>query len=287
MVNDPKWAPGSKQYVKRIGARVATGQNAEAEVSLSPDLDQDKQRQLEDFGISWGSFDVDLIKPSTQDRARHRFRGLLPELVWNTAALEGNTFTLPEVRTLLDGVTVGGRRTDDENQILALSAAYRRLDEMVEGGTFAWSKGVSDELHGLVAVHEAIDAGSFRGEKRTTGGGNVRLARGGMVEGTPHGEGGEFLRAHFERLVGHLEEIDDPRRRALVYFASATRRQFYFDGNKRAARLMMAGGLMSSGYDTVNVPFARKLEFNNALDEMFTTDDATSLLWFLGTCTWD
>ena len=287
MVSDPKWARGSKQYVTRIGKRAAIGPNNKGTVSLSRNLDDEKQRQLEDCGITWDPFDVDLIKPIGVDRARYRFRALLPELIWNTAALEGNAYTLPEVRTLLDGVTVGGRRTDDENQILALSEAFRRLDELVEGETFAWSKAVSDELHDLVAVHEAIEAGSFRGEGEATGGGIVRLANGGLVTGPSHGEGGESLRAHFDGLVVHLKGIDDPRRRALVYFASATRRQFYFDGNKRAARLMMAGGLMSTGYDTIGVPYARKLEFNIALDEMFTTDDATQLLRFLGNCTID
>jgi len=73
----------------------------------------------------------------------------------------------------------------------------------------------------------------------------------------------------------------------LVYFASATRSQFYFDGNKRTARLMMTGHLMAGGYDPVSIPAARKLEFNVALDTMFTSDDATDLLAFLATCTID
>jgi hypothetical protein len=48
---------------------------------------------------------------------------------------------------------------------------------------------------------------------------------------------------------------------------------------------MMAGELMSSGYDIVSVPYSRKLEFNNALDILFADDDATELLRFLSTCT--
>ena len=48
---------------------------------------------------------------------------------------------------------------------------------------------------------------------------------------------------------------------------------------------MMAGELMSSGYDLVSVPYSRKLEFNNALDVLFDRDDATDLLRFLSTCT--
>jgi peptide/nickel transport system substrate-binding protein len=88
-----------------------------------------------------------------------------------------------------------------------------------------------------------------------------------------------------QAVASYLAKIEDPRRRALIYFASATRRQFYFDGNKRTARLMMTGELMSSGYDIVSVPFGRKLEFNNALDTLFSEDDGTELLHFLATCT--
>jgi hypothetical protein len=246
--------------------------------------DEDRWR-FEDTGVTWGSFDVDKIGSSSVERSRHRFRAHLPELIWNTAALEGNNFTLPEVKTLLEGVTVGGKKLEDEQQIIALSEAYNRLDEIVGAGQFSLTKEVSDQLHRLVARHEAIEVGSFRGEGRVQGGGTVQLASGGVVFGTEHGEGGVLLREHFANLVDYLSTLSDARRRALIYFASATRRQFYFDGNKRAARLMMTGELMSSGYDLVSVPYSRRLEFNNALDVLFDRDDGTELLRFLSTCT--
>lgn len=280
-----RWAQGSDEYLKRSGT---SGQASGAAVGLTPPGDAAgglDSGQLEDFGVIWRPFGVELIQPSGVDRARHRFRAQLPELIWNTAALEGNNFTLPEVRTLLEGVTVGGKRLADEQQIIALSDAYRRLDEMVGSGSFSLDKPVADELHSLVARHEAIESGHFRGEGKVTGGGSVRLSSGGVVRGTDHGEGGDALRRHYANMLDGLSEIDDARTRALVYFASAVRRQFYFDGNKRAARLMMSGELMSNGFDVVSVPYARQLEFNEALDEMFTTNDATPLLGFLATCT--
>lgn len=283
MVNNPKWARGSKEYVKR--ARVG---RPDSRLQSALILQRNELlRQIENTGVTWSSFDVEQIHPSEVERIRHRFRAHLPELIWNTAALEGNNFTLPEVKTLLEGVTVGGKRLEDAEQVLALSDAYNRLDEMVGAGEFSLTKSVSDELHGLLARHEAIESGSFRGEGSVTGGGTVRLASGGVVDGTPHGVGGESLRAHFVDLISYLDSVDDPRRRALLYFASAVRRQFYFDGNKRTARLMMTGELISSGFDVVSVPFARKLEFNESLDVLFSRDDATDLLRFLVTCALD
>jgi hypothetical protein len=281
----PNWAPGSDRYRRLRGRRA---EDPDSDGTLSPthafQTDEDRWR-FEDTGVTWGSFDVGKIRPSNVERSRHRFRTHLPELIWNTAALEGNNFTLPEVKTLLEGVTVGGKKLEDEQQIIALSEAYNRLDEMIGNGQFALNKDVSDQLHRLVARHEAIEAGSSRGEGRVQGGGTVQLASGGVVLGTEHGEGGVLLREHFANLVDYLSSLSDARHRALIYFVSATRRQFYFDGNKRTARLMMAGELMSSGYDLVSVPYSRRLEFNNALDALFDRDDATELLRFLGTCT--
>jgi hypothetical protein len=283
--DQPDWAPESDRYRRLKGRRA---EDPAPDGALPPphafQTDEDRWK-FEDTGITWDSFDVDKIRPGSIERSRHRFRAHLPELIWNTAALEGNNFTLPEVKTLLEGVTVGGKKLEDEQQIIALSEAYNRLDEMVGTGQFSLSKDVSDQLHRLVARHEAIEAGSFRGEGRAQGGGTVQLASGGTVPGTEHGEGGVLLREHFANLVDYLGALSDARYRALIYFASATRRQFYFDGNKRTARLMMAGELISSGYDLVSVPYSRKLEFNNALDILFDRDDATELLRFLSTCT--
>ncbi len=286
MSSQPDWAPKPGEYVRRssrrsLGASAVPNTPAQARGPWTAE----EQRRFEDTGVTWESFEVDKIGPSSVERSRHRFRAHLPELIWNTAALEGNNFTLPEVKTLLEGVTVGGKKLEDAEQIIALSEAYSRLDEMVGAGRFSLSKEVSDELHYLVARHEAIEAGSFRGEGKVQGGGTVQLASGGSVPGTEHGEGGALLREYFTNLVDYLRTVRDPRRRALIYFASAVRRQFYFDGNKRTARLMMTGELMSGDYDILSVPYSRKLEFNNALDVLFDRGEATELLRFLSTCT--
>jgi hypothetical protein len=77
--------------------------------------------------------------------------------------LEGNPFTYPEVQTLLEGVTVGGRRLSDERQILSLSESATHLRDLVESGRFALSKKTSDYLNHLIARYEALAAGHFRG----------------------------------------------------------------------------------------------------------------------------
>jgi hypothetical protein len=278
-MTDPR-TPDANPYIRRPGT--PNRQDVSPPTREPSTATSDPAGTLAATGVAWNADAIrfERITPSTVGRARTRFAAALPDLVWNAAALEGNTFTLPEVRTLLDGVTVGGHPIEDERQVLALVDAYSTLDAIVAAGDFALTKETSDDLHARVALHEAIESGAFRGEGSVTGGGAVRLASGGVVAGVPQ----EQLLERFTSTVDYLDALEDPRERALGYFASATRTQFYFDGNKRTARLMMTGVLMSAGFDPVSIPFSRQYEFNVALDELFTTDDATALMAFVADC---
>lgn len=279
-----KWGMTSTEFAERAAENRA---RHESELIARGAVAGDASRVLTTGRITWrpGAVDVDLIRRSSTERSIYRFVKALPELVWNAAALEGNTFTLPQVQTLLDGVTVGGKKLEEAEQILALSEAMEMMIAAVRDGSFTLSKAMSDRIHSVVARHEAIESGAFRGEGSVQGGGSVRLARGGTVEGDPAGRNGEQLQADYANLLAALGAIDDPRARALVYFASATRSQFYFDGNKRTARIMMTGALIHSGFEPISIPYARQEEFNVALDGLFRTNDATTLIEFLTTCT--
>ncbi|MFC5337538.1 hypothetical protein [Leucobacter denitrificans] len=89
---------------------------------------------------------------------------------------------------------------------------------------------MSERVHGVVAQHEAIESGNFRGEGSVHGGGSVRLAGGGTVEGDPTGKNGAQLQLDYANLLAALGKLSDPRERALAYFASATRSQFTSTG---------------------------------------------------------
>ncbi|RFA12914.1 hypothetical protein B7R22_14495 [Subtercola boreus] len=204
--------------------------------------------------------------------------------MWDAAALEGNPYTLPEVQTLLEGVTVSGHRIEDQDQILALNDAYNELDDLVKSGSFRLDKPTSDHIHGLVAVHEAIESGHFRGEGQVGGGGLVGLGELGRYQASDPGSSGSTLREENVQLLAYLGQLDDPREQAIAYFCAATRRQFYFDGNKRTARIMMTGQLMLHGFDAISISARRRLEFNEKLRELFDTADATALMQFIVDC---
>jgi len=275
---ESKWARGSNQYVKR--PRTATFR-PEASFSLPVGADR-----LEATGIHWdsGALQLDLLTRHSPDRALARLRNALPSFVWDAAALEGNTYTLPEVQTLLEGTTVGGRPVEDERQVLALRDAFALLDALVRDGRYKLDKRTSDRLHAVVAEHEAIESGHFRGEGDARGGGLVSLGGLGSYRASEPGANGGTLLDEHRRLMDYLDTLDDPREQALAYFCAAARRQFYFDGNKRTARLMMNGHLMAHGYDAISVSAVRRIEFNEHLITLFDTGDATALMQFTIDC---
>jgi hypothetical protein len=68
----------------------------------------------------------------------------------------------------------------------------------------------------------------FCGEGTATG----TLAKDGCIQGSEHKDGGALLYQPFGDLTSYLATVDDPRRRALIDFASASRHHRYFDGTE-------------------------------------------------------
>ena len=71
------------------------------------------------LGFSWNRDSVPTDIP-TQSRKRVCFRvhKMRPQFVWNTCAIQGIPFTFAEVQTVMDGVTMGGRRIPDHESVL-------------------------------------------------------------------------------------------------------------------------------------------------------------------------
>lgn len=96
---------------------------------------------------------------------------------------------------------------------------------------------------------------------------------------------GRPLRELFQAGVSFLSgEVADPGHQALLYLPFAARSQFYFDGNKRTARWMMNGHLISHGYEPIGVPVDVRQRWNEALVHLFASADATPLLVLLADC---
>ena len=238
-----------------------------------------------ELGFCWDRACVPVDVPAhSVERVCYRFHRMLPEFVWDAGVLEGNPFTFPEVKTLLDGVTVGGRRIADQDQILNLAESSRSLLAQVKAGRFSLDKATFCALHAIVARNEALEWGHFRGE-----GGEanytpeVALGEHGRYRPLPTVPGAFELDRVFQGGVSALDAFP-PFEKGLAFFLFGALQQFFFDGNKRTSRFMMNGILMSAGIDAISVPAARAQEFNSKMVRFYLTKDATEMMQFLVEC---
>ncbi|MGH3250137.1 MAG: hypothetical protein ACRDOI_28600 [Trebonia sp.] len=246
------------------------------------------ESMLDAVGFTWDQSAVLRDVPRfSVERAVWRFHRSLPEYVWDAAVLEGNPFTYPEVQTLLDGITVGGRKIGDERQILNLAEAANELLELIRDGRFWLNKEISDRLQYLLARarEEALESGHFRGEGKETLTPGVSLGAHGRYLPPPTEPGGANLRRIYARGVDFIQsELADEFEQAIAYFLFGALQQFYFDGNKRTSRYMMNGRLMSQGMDAISVPAARRQEFNAEMVDFFRFKNADGMYRFLTSC---
>ena len=239
------------------------------------------------LGFHWNRSAVPRAVPTySVERVAFRFHRMLPEIVWDASVLEGNPFTYPEVKTLLDGVTIGGRKISDQEQVLNLAESARHLWMLVKAGKFSLGKATFTELHALVARNEALEWGHFRGEGKEIGyTPNVGLGELGQYTPLPTVAGAPELNRIFTNALQALQdEVPHPFEKAAAFFLFGALQQFFFDGNKRTSRFMMNGILMSAGIDAISVPAAKAQEFNESMVRFYVEKNATEMMNFLMGC---
>ncbi len=192
------------------------------------------------------------------------------ELVYNMTKLEGNPFTYPEVKTLLDGITVGGRRLTDQEQVLRVSRAWEELRNQVARNMFTVTKASFIHFNTIVAEGEALSVGDFRN-------GQVYIA--GVEHYTPPAH--DTLDEHFKWVMERFKNESDIYTKAFRLFLDCARIQFFYDGNKRTAQLMMNGYLMSNGLPPVSIPAKSKRQYDSKMTKFYETGDEKPMLEFL------
>jgi Fic family protein len=196
----------------------------------------------------------------------------LVELVCDAVNLEGINFTLPEIQTLLDGITVGGHKVADQQIALNQAAAWRALFELIEKNRFAITREIVCALHLIAGKDEALEWGKFRS-------GGVTIA--GTDYMPPHADS---LPELFEKMVDEASRIADIYDRAIHYFLTMARYQFFYDVNKRMGRFVMNGLLLDNGFPAINLPAKRQLEFNRLMLAFYGSGDQERMNGFLRSC---
>ena len=196
----------------------------------------------------------------------------LAEFVWDAVNLEGLNFTLPEIQTLLDGITVGGHKLSDQQIAVNQGAAWRTLFHWIEQDQFIITAQITCDLHSIAGKEEALEWGNFRS-------GGVTIA--GTEYMPPKAN---LLPALFAEMTDTAFQMPDIYDQAIYLFLTMARYQFFYDVNKRMGRFIMNGRLLANGYPAINVPAKRHLEFNQLMLGYYETEDQKPMNIFLRAC---
>ncbi len=196
----------------------------------------------------------------------------LAELVHDAVNLEGIHFTLPEIQTLLDGITVGGHRLVDQQIAMNQANAWKKLFRLIEQDGFSVSIKTACELHAIAGKEEALKWGEFRSGGVTIAGTDYLPPKADNLIGI------------FEKMIIDLENIQDIYDQSISLYLTMARMQFFYDVNKRMGRFMMNGLLLSNGFPAINLPAKRQLEFNQLMTDFYVSNKIDSMNSFLRSC---
>jgi Fic family protein len=206
-----------------------------------------------------------------KERALFMAEKMRVDFVFNTAALEGNPYTYPEIKTLIEGITVGGHKVSDTDQVLNLNRALSHVIDSVKTNDFELNKSTACTIQGIVAKDEALTWGIFRDKQVFIGGTDYLPPK------------AEQLDEIFTHGVNRLNNIEDSMLKAFLTFLWGSLNQFFYDGNKRTSRLLTNGILLSAGLPPFMTLAKDQLEYNQVMTQFYNTHDETkALAWLYG-----
>lgn len=196
----------------------------------------------------------------------------LSSFVCDAVNLEGINFTLPEIQTLLDGITVGGHKLKDQQIAVNQANAWRLLFDWLENDQFEISIHKVCLLHAVAAKEDALTWGEFRSGQVTIAGTDYLPPK------------AKELKNLFSLMTDMLFDYNDIYDQAIHLFLTMARYQFFYDVNKRMGRFIMNGYLVNNGFPAINLPAKRQLEFNQLMLDFYRSGNQTPMNEFMRSC---
>jgi hypothetical protein len=91
----------------------------------------------------------------------------LSSLVHNAVRLENINFTLPEVQTILDGITIGGSKLSEQNITANQGKAWTELFSLVKNNEFNIDTETAFKIHAIAGMEEALEWGEVSQRRRS------------------------------------------------------------------------------------------------------------------------
>lgn len=220
-------------YPEHTGALM----NRQRTASIVENLDREVLRKIDEKRDALSSI------PETNSALRRAKKEAYFQHIYHTVAIEGNTMTLQQTRSILETrVAVSGKSIDEHNEILGLDAAMKYINQTLLYRLRDISMGDILEIHKRVLGHvDPVEGGQFR---------RTQVYVGGHIPPGPSEISG--LMAQFLEWLNSEDAMDlHPVRYAALAHYKLVHIHPFIDGNGRTSRLLMNLLLMQAGYPPV------------------------------------
>ncbi|MBK2297340.1 Fic family protein [Francisella philomiragia] len=196
----------------------------------------------------------------------------LSELVCDAVNLDGINFTLPEVQTLLNGITVGGHKFHDQENVLTELKSWKKIFFDIENNHFEISKKYVCSLYNIISNRNISELSNFRTSQ-------VSIIGTDYMPPMPH-----ELDKCFDLMKKQANDIKDILNQSIFIFLEMSRNKFFKYDNKRISKFVMNGNLLQHGYPVINIPAKRQLEFNQKMLNFYETHNHQEMTEFMLSC---
>lgn len=184
------------------------------------------------------------------------------EFAHNSTAIEGNTLSLVQAKTIIeDGLSVGGKPLREIYEVANHAKAFSYVKKCVARKQ-SLDEAVMKDIHALL-MEGILVGGVYRNVE-------VRITGAGFKPPVPS-EMYNQIKFFFDDL--NREHGRNPIERAAWTHAEFVRIHPFADGNGRTARMLMNYQLMVDGFAPVSVSKERRLEYYEALDAYGVNND--------------
>lgn len=191
---------------------------------------------------------------------------MFEKLIYDISLSEGNSMTLLETASTLSGKVPKNVKVKDVILVTNLKYGYDYIFEKIKENNFYFDKDTFCMVNRLVASNDNFDnLGGFRHH-------NIKIV------GAKHtGVDVPNLEMSFFEVLNKY--CDDKRDgiKIVDLFLDLCKNQYFGDGNKRTAQLMMCGLLVSDGYAPFSINF-RDDEYSKALVNFYDDENKRDII---------
>lgn len=180
----------------------------------------------------------------------------------DSTAIEGNTLTLMETKVALEGIAVGGKTIKEHLEIINHAEAIKHIYDLAKNH-IALSERVICDIHSIILNNiNKNEAGIYR---------KLLVSVGDFIPPQPY-----LLKPQMEEFIRVCEHLNThPVLRASFVHLEFVRIHPFIDGNGRTARLLMNLELLKNNYPAINISFAKRAQYYQAIKEYSNLNNGT------------